>query len=113
MRFDYDEADARYRDSLRAALALGDVLKTSLEVQGVGMAAAGKGELARAARLAGAVEALWESLGIAVEVPFWEALLERHIGSARKELGTEGEAIWEEGRALAFDDAVEHALAQP
>jgi len=113
MRSDFDEAEARYRESLRAALALGDVLETSLEVQGVAMAAAGKGELSRSARLGGAVEALWEARGIAVDVPFWNALLEQHIGSARRQLGAEGEASWAEGRATAFDDAVELALAEP
>jgi hypothetical protein len=61
--------------------------------------------------LAAAVEALWESHGIVVDVPFWKALLERHIGSARTALGAEGEAIWAEGRALPLDEAVELALA--
>jgi predicted ATPase/class 3 adenylate cyclase len=111
MRSDYAEAEARYRESLLAALALGDVLETSLEVQGVAMAAAGNGDPSLSARLGGAVEALWESHGIAVDVPFWNALLDRHIGAARKQLGAEGDAIWAEGRATAFDDAVELALA--
>jgi predicted ATPase/class 3 adenylate cyclase len=110
MRLDYAEAEARYRASLRAAHALGDVLETSLEVQGVAMAAAGTGDLERAARLGGAIEALWEATGIVVDVPFWSALLEQHIGSARKELGAQGEAIWAEGRALTFDEAVDRAL---
>lgn len=110
MRFDYPEAEERYRESLRAALALGDVVETSLEVQGVAMAAAGEGDLARAARLGAAVEALWDSLGVVIDVAFWNTLLERHIRSARTQLGPEGEAIWSEGRALAFDDAVKLAL---
>jgi predicted ATPase/class 3 adenylate cyclase len=113
MQSDYDVAEVRYRESLLAALPLGDVLETSLEVQGVAMAAAGKGDLSRSARLGGAVEALWEARGIVVDVPFWNRLLEQHIGSARKQLGAEGEAIWAEGRATAFDDAVELALAEP
>jgi ATP/maltotriose-dependent transcriptional regulator MalT len=111
MRHDYDAAEERYRESLRAAVALGDTVETSIEVQGVAMALAGQGDLTRAARLAAAVEALWESHGIVVDVPFWNALLERHIGSARKELGAEAEAIWAEGRKMAFDEAVELALA--
>ena len=41
-------------------------LETSFEVQGVAMAAAGNGDPRRALLLAGAVEALWESLGISI-----------------------------------------------
>ena len=89
----------------------GDLIETSIEVQGVAMAAAGNGDAERALRLAGAVEALWESLGTDLHVAFWDALLERYIGAAREQLGAEAEAAWAEGRALAFDDAVELALA--
>jgi hypothetical protein len=64
-------------------------------------------------RLAGAVAALWESLGAWPSVGFWDSLLERYIGAARAELGQEAEAVWAEGRALAFDDAVELALTPP
>ena len=58
-----------------------------------------------------AVEALWESLGTWISVRFWDSLLERYIGAARAQLGAEADAVWAEGRALAFDDAVELALA--
>ena len=53
--------------------------------------------MTRAARLAGAVEALWESHGIVVEIPFWTVLMDRHIEGARRQLGAEGKAIWAEG----------------
>jgi len=62
-------------------------------------------------RLAGAVEAMWESVGISISVPFWDALLERYLGPARDQLGERGEEIWAEGRALPFDDAVQLAAA--
>lgn len=42
MRHDYDAAARRYRESLRAAVALGDTVETSIEVQGVAMALAGQ-----------------------------------------------------------------------
>ena len=86
-------------------------METSFEVQGVAMSVAGLGELHAALRLAGAVEALWESLGTWISVRFWDSLLERYIGAARAQLGAEADAVWAEGRALAFDDAVELALA--
>ena len=104
------EAATRYRQSLEAALLLGDVVETSLEVQGVAMAAAGNGDPKLALRLAGAVAALWESLGTSISVAFWDALLERFIGAARTELAEDADAVWAEGRGLAFDEAVELAL---
>ena len=110
IRGDAETAEERYRESLRAALPLGDVIETSFEVQGVAMAAAGRGDLERALRLAASVEALWESLGTSFPISFWNALLERYIGAARERLGADADAIWSEGRELAFDDAVELAL---
>lgn len=110
VRGDSEEAGKRYRESLEAALPLGDLIETSFEVQGAAMAAAGDGDPQRALRLAGAVEALWESLGTSISIPFWDGLLARYLGPARAQLGDEAEAIWAEGRALPFDDAVELAL---
>ncbi len=111
IRGDVEEAEKRYRESLRAALPLGDVIETSIEVQGLAMAAAGTGDSQRALRLAGSVEALWESLGASLSVAFWDALLEKYIGGASEVLGADADAVWAEGRALAFKDAVVLALA--
>jgi predicted ATPase/class 3 adenylate cyclase len=112
IRGDTMEAELRYRQSLRAALPLGDVIETSFEVQGVAMAVAGHGDPARGLRLAASVEKLWESLGISISIAFWDALLERFLGPARERLGEGADAVWTEGRALAFDDAVELALRE-
>jgi len=112
IRGDVEEAGKRYRESLRAALPLGDVIETSIEVQGVAMAAAGTGDPQRALRLAGSVEALWESLGASLSVAFWDALLEKYIGGAREALGAGADAVWTEGRALPFEDAVDLALPE-
>jgi hypothetical protein len=75
------------------------------------MALAGLGDSVRAVRLGAAVEVLWESLGTSLSVPFWDALLERYIGSARAELGADGDGVWAEGRETSFDDAIALALA--
>jgi hypothetical protein len=109
IRGDTVAAETRYRQSLQAALPLGDVIETSFEVQGVAMAAAGNGDNERAVRLAASVEALRESLGISISVVFWDALLDRYIGPARAELGEKADQVWAEGRALPFDDAVQLA----
>ena len=111
IRGDTVQAEARYRQSLQAALPLGDVIETSFEVQGVAMAAAGNGDNERGLRLAASVEALWESLGISISIAFWDALLERYIGPVRAELGERADSIWAEGRGLPFDDAVQLAAA--
>ena len=74
------------------------------------MSQAGGGNSRRAVILASSVEALWESLGMSISVAFWDALLERYLGPARASLGDELESVKAEGRALAFDDAVELAL---
>ena len=106
-----DLAEQRYRESLRAALPLGDVIETSFEVQGVAMAAAGSGDLVRGVRLAAAVEALWESLG----TTYLGSVLERAPGAlhrhrARRLWELMRDMHWSEGRELVFEDAIELAL---
>jgi len=112
IRGDCAEAEERYRESLRAALELGDVIEASAEVQGVAMAKAGQGEWARALELAASVEALWRSLGTDLHVGFWERLLERYLGHARTALGPDAEAARTRGLELPFDDAVALALQE-
>jgi len=111
IRGDCAEAEERYRDSLRAALELGDVVETSIEVQGVAMARAGQGDPRRALELAAGVEALWRSLGTDLHVAFWDRLLERYLGQARAALGTDDAAAARaRGLELTFEDAVALAL---
>jgi non-specific serine/threonine protein kinase len=110
VRGDTEEAETRYRQSLRAAAPLGDVIETSFEVQGVAMAVAGNGDPETGLRLAGSVDAMWDSLGISISIAFWDALLNRYLGPAREQLGAKADAVWAQGRALDFDDAVDLAL---
>jgi predicted ATPase len=113
MRGDFAEAEKRYGESLRAALELGDVFETSVEVQGVAMAKAGRGESARALELAASVEALWRSLGTDPHVDFWDRLLEHHLSQARTALGADSEPARKRGLELPFDDAIALALQVP
>jgi predicted ATPase len=112
IRGDPEEAGARYRQSLRAALPLGDVVETGAEIQGVAMSEAGRGNARLAIVLASSVEAHWESLGLTLSIAFWDALLERYLAPARASLGDEADGVRAEGRALNFDDAVELALRE-
>jgi predicted ATPase/class 3 adenylate cyclase len=112
IRGDCTAAEERYRESLRAALELGDVIETSIEVQGVAMAKAGIGEPAPALELAASVEALWRSLGTDLHVAFWDRLLERYLDTARVALGTEADAARSRGLELPFHEAVALALQE-
>ncbi|HTG95333.1 MAG TPA: protein kinase [Pyrinomonadaceae bacterium] len=124
-----------YQKSLALANAIGDKVETSFEVQGVAMSLAGIGlanlglsptavrpvppfppvspsaEFQVALRLAGAVKAEWDRLGADIHVRFWDELLDRYLGAARRSLSREDfEREWNNGRELAFDDAVKLAL---
>jgi predicted ATPase/class 3 adenylate cyclase len=111
IRGDCAQAEERYRESLRAALALGDLFEASIEVQGLAMAKAGQGDSAPALELAAAVEALWRSLGTDLHVGFWDKLLERYLAPARLALGPDAETARTRGLALSFEEAVARALS--
>jgi hypothetical protein len=106
-----DQALPLYQVSLRLARALGDRVETGFELQGVAMALAGLGEDGEALRLAAAVDAERERLGAHGSMNFWDALLERYVGAARRRTEADDlERAEAEGRALPFDEAVERAL---
>lgn len=118
-----------YQKSLALANAIGDKVEIGFEVQGVAMSLAGIGltntgfsllslrpvsltpETQVALQLAGAVKAEWDRLGADIHVRFWDELLDRYIGAARRALSSEDfEREWNTGRELPFDDAVKLAL---
>lgn len=125
------ESLSLYQKSLTLAHAIGDKVEISFEVQGVAMSLAGLGLASItiphfpvsprprasspaahvAVQLAGAVKAEWDRLGVDIHVRFWDALLDRYLGAARRALGTEDfDREWNKGRELLFDDAVMLAL---
>jgi predicted ATPase/class 3 adenylate cyclase len=109
---DVAEAEKRYRLSLEAAWQSGDQAESSVELQGMAMAAAGKGNAVRALRLAGAADAtLRGRLGVLHMPPFWTALVDRHVALAREHLGpTDADAAWTAGTRLSLQSAVDEAL---
>lgn len=114
MEGDVAEAERRYRLSLEAAWQTGDQAETGYELQGMAMAAAGKGEAERALRLASAADANIRKLGVEQLPPFWASLIDRHVEIARNALGEErANAAWGAGRALSLQAAVELALQLP
>lgn len=102
----FPESLALYRESLRLALILGDHVEIGSEVQGTAMSLAGLGDAETALRLVGGIDADWARVGAAIHVRFWTALLDRHIGGARAQLGAEAERVYEEGLRMSFDDVI-------
>jgi non-specific serine/threonine protein kinase len=101
-----------YQESLRHAQAIGDRLEISFEVQGVAMSLAGLGQPEEALRLDEAARAEWGRLGVDFHMRFWDALLERYIGAARRALGDDAAARrQDEGRAISLDEAIARSLA--
>jgi predicted ATPase/class 3 adenylate cyclase len=70
-----------------------------------------EGDLERALQLAGAGSAMHEASGNKPPAP-WEAFVSPHIQLARNGLAPEvAQTAWETGQRMAFDDALEYALA--
>jgi non-specific serine/threonine protein kinase len=106
-----DASLALYQQSLALAQALGDRLETSFEVQGIAMSRAGLGDAELGLRLAASAKAEWERIGVDLHIRFWDELLERYLGQARRALGAEAaDRAWREGKRLAFDEAIAIAL---
>ena len=105
-------AEDRYRDALRAALALADRIEIVFEVQGIAMSKALRSQHSAAIRLAAAAQTELDALGADVSgVQFWNDLQRRCLGPSRDALGeVEAERIDAEGRALGLDAAAAEAL---
>ena len=104
-------AEARYGAALRAAWQLGDRAQASVDLEGVAMAVAGRGEPELGLRLAGAAGAALDALGVDMSVfAFWTSFRDRYLGRARSALGARADAVWEEGRRLSLMRAVDLGL---
>ena len=113
IRGDCATAETCYRRSLELAWQRGDHSQALYDLEGVAMASAGVARPERTLRLAGAVDAAYESFEGQDTIPFWLEMKDRWYGVAREALGEErAQASWEEGRALALEDAVAEALGR-
>jgi tetratricopeptide (TPR) repeat protein len=111
VRGDGARARERYLDSLRTVWDFGDRFYACYELDHLAVAEAACGDARRGLRLAAAAAAHLDVFRTEVDkVAFWAELRERHLGRARSELGTRAEAVWEEGRRLSLERAVEEAL---
>jgi predicted ATPase/class 3 adenylate cyclase len=113
-RRDYGLARRHYSRQLEALLLTrGGVLSQTFEVLGLAMATAGLGRDEDALRLEAAIDATWMELGVAIRPRVIETWRERDLGSARERLGElRATAALEEGREMAWEQAVELALGK-
>jgi hypothetical protein len=110
-RRDYALAQRHYSGAIQAWLLAGDVVGQTYETLGLAMSAAGLGRDEDELRLEAAVDAKWEELGLITRPRVLETWRERDLGAARARLGeARAAAALNEGRAMAWEQAVELAL---
>jgi non-specific serine/threonine protein kinase len=112
VRGDRERAGEQYIEGLRLAVEAGDRANAAYCLEGLAGLIEERGEPEPAARLFGAAEALLEAVGAPLYVQAQDrALYERSVEALRSCLGEEVfEAAWAQGRAMALEQAVEHAL---
>jgi non-specific serine/threonine protein kinase len=107
---DLDEAGACYREAVAMARKLGNTYLIAICVDGSAAIAVERGRLELAARLAGAAEAEYESLGAPLEA-LDAAFRARYVEKLRGALDPEAFApAWAQGRSMGLDAAVAEAL---
>jgi predicted ATPase/DNA-binding winged helix-turn-helix (wHTH) protein len=109
----WDEAARYLKESLYVQREVGERWYLSLSVEGLAQWLTAQGRHERAARLFGAGEALREAVGAVVLVLYRDGY-EQALAELRSGLGEERlAALWMEGRAMALEQAVAYALADP
>jgi predicted ATPase len=112
-RRDYALAEQYRLSELETALAIGAESMQATEIFGLAMVAAGLRRDEDAVRLEGAVEVKWEELGMVSRPRVLETWRKRDLGAARARLGeARAAALYEEGRAMNWDQALELALGK-
>ena len=112
-RRDYTLAEQHRLSALETALASENVMQQTIEILGLALTAAGLRRDEDALRLEGAVDAKYEELGASLTfLPTFAAWRERELGAAHARLGeARASTVFDEGRAMTWDQAVEFALA--
>jgi tetratricopeptide (TPR) repeat protein len=106
---DFPRGAATYREAVTPFADHGDRGQVASCLEGLAHLAAVGGEPERAARLFGAAEALYESVGVRLPV-FDPNAYEPALASVRAALDEVAvAAVWEDGRALSFEQAVVQA----
>jgi predicted ATPase/DNA-binding SARP family transcriptional activator/DNA-binding CsgD family transcriptional regulator/Tfp pilus assembly protein PilF len=112
IRGDHDRAAELFEESVALCKELGDKSTAAESLEGLACAAGARGEAERAARLSGAAQGLYEAGGYH-HTPRELALREPYLADARSRLdGEVWETIFEEGRAMTLEVAIEYALSE-
>ncbi len=112
-RGDYAEARTRFAEMMEGNPLQQRRWTAPIVMLGYARLAAGEGQAARALRLAGAAEALQQTVGGSTQAPAFAAYLRRGLEPAWRALGEEeAAAAFEQGRAMTLEGAVEYALSE-
>lgn len=95
----------RFRQSLALAAELDDDYLTPYCLLGAGASAAIRGDHAEAARLLSAAKAAFDATGAAID-PGSAEEFDAQVADARRQLGEQFDAAWEEGSRLTPTDAL-------
>lgn len=110
---DYGAARARFAEMTEDAVLERNPWVAPFLLMAYAHLAAGEGQAARALRLAGAADALQQTVGTSMG-PAYQAYLRRDLDQARRGLSEEeGAAAWNEGQAMTLEEAAAYALEEP
>ena len=115
LRNDHRQATSILEKGVTLSEQMRDRANLSYFLEGLAVVAGAQGLAERSTRLFGAAEGLMEAVGAPVYnyVKVDPSLYQRTKASARSQLGEQAfEAVWAEGRALTFEQAVEYALGR-
>jgi adenylate cyclase len=98
-----------YQESLQINRELGDRWMLAYSLENFGVLLALQGDAARALHLAGAAAALRETLGTPLS-PAEKSQLDNALEPAHQALGAAAPSVWEVGRALTLEQAIDEAL---
>ena len=113
LRGDLHGARRLFLASLRGFRQLGERFGIAEELQAISVLSATEGQDGRAAELAGAAHALWDSMS-AQPLASDRAIGSPYLDAARRRVGpSKWRAAWRRGQAMALDQAVTYALQKP
>lgn len=107
---DYPTAQSLFREAFRLAQDLGSRRGIAWFIASLGMVAAARGEMARAARLMAAEEALRATFD-GPSMPYYRQDQEHAMATVRGALDERTfETFWSEGAAMSAEEAITYAL---
>jgi len=114
MKGNFQEAEFKYGEALKAAHESGNMLFVGIELLGVAMSVSGQQRYAKAMRLCAAITDLTLTAGYIdpaqLSLEFWAELVQIHIVQIREKLGKEELIDYEEeGKSMSLETALEYA----